>query len=35
LVLADSELAGPGVRALAAQFKQILSKDITMSSPLR
>lgn len=35
LVLADSELAGPGVRALAAQFKQILSKDIMMSSPLR
>jgi DNA-binding transcriptional LysR family regulator len=35
LVLADSELAGPGVRALASQFKKILSKDITASLPLR
>ncbi|MBU6210660.1 MAG: LysR family transcriptional regulator [Gammaproteobacteria bacterium] len=35
LVLADAELAGPGVRALASQFKNTLSKDITASSPLR
>lgn len=35
LVMTDSELAGPGVRALATQFKKILSKDTTMSSALR
>lgn len=35
LVLADPEFAGPGVRALAARFKKILSKDITASSTLR